>query len=395
MSDATIRLYCKDLTSNKYQTIVESGSSVSLIHSSGDPPSVNRILASVNEFEVELLPSKGFSVGQVYLNGQPKLWKPPIGICDPDTLDLFSDEVAINGTPAPGFTFLKTFSAGIEFYGLRNWGMPLYDERKNFLHPLHGETSNIPVDFCDIEINDKEIRLSASFVYRDIPVKSTGIWYLQGSDLFEVKRLVVIRKDKPQFQLIDSVKNISKEPLKPDWGYHITFLPADGSRLLVPSSSVENRSGDKVPENFDQWSPAKNNQLREETGIIHKGLKTIPSENGNLSYGLVVHPDHTGIKVSFPASPYFQTWFCRGGANTHEFTKVSDGEPLFNRNWDGIGIELGSSALDHNGNTDQSIPEQVLLDPGSLTMITLSIEFVDGNELKQLSEEIRKINETR
>jgi len=395
MSSSTTRFNCKNLASNKSQTIIEAGSSVLLVHRSGDPSTVNKIIASANGLEVEILPSKGFSVGQIYLNGQPKLWNPPIGICDPETLDLFSDEVAINGTPAPGFTFLKTFSSGIEFYGLRNWGMPRYDEQSNFLHPVHGETSNIPVDFCDVEINDENLILTASFIYRDIPDKSTGVWYQQGHELFEVERQVIIRKDKPQLQLTDRVKNISKESLKPDWGYHITFLPTDGSRLLVPSTSVENRSGDKVPEDFDRWSPAKNNKLREETGIIHKGLKSISSENGNLSYALVVHSDHSGIKIGFPVSPYFQTWFCRGGAYTDEFTNVFDGKPLFTRNWDGMGIEIGSSALDHNGNTDPSVLEQEPLAPGSSIVIPLSIDFIDGNELKELSEEIRKNNESR
>ena len=395
MSKATTRFNCKDLASNKSPIVVDSGSSVSLVHQSGDPPSVNRINASVNGLEVELLPSKGLSVGQVYLDGRPVFWNPPIGVCDPDTLDLYSDEVAINGTPAPGFTFLKTFSAGIEFYGLRNWGMPFYEEQTGFLHPIHGETSNIPVDYCDVEINRAEIRLSTSFVYRDISDKTTGKWYLQGRELFEVERRVFIGKDNPQLQLIDRIKNISKEPLKPDWGYHITFLPADGSHLLVPSASVENRSGDSVPENFNRWSPAKNNKVREETGIIHKGLTTIPSKYGNLSYSLVIHPDHTGIKVSFPASPYFQTWFCNGGAYTDEFTKVSDGKPIFTRNWDGMGIEFGSSALDHNGNTDPSVPEQLPLEPGSSIEIPILLDFVNEIELQQLSEDIRKNNLNR
>ncbi len=395
MSSSTTRFNCRNLASNKSQTIIESGSSVSLVHRSCDPPAVNRIIASVNGLEVEILPSKGFSVGQIYLNGQPKLWDPPIGICDPENLDLFSDEVAINGTPAPGFTFLRTFSAGIEFYGLRNWGMPRYDEQSNFFHPVHGETSNIPVDFCDVEINDESIILTASFIYRDIPDKSTGIWYQQGRELFEVERQVILIKDKPQLQLIDRVKNISKESLKPDWGYHITFLPIDGSRLMVPSTSIENRSGDKVPENFDRWSPAKNNKVREETGIIHKGLKSISSENGNLSSAVLIHPGHSGIKISFPVSPYFQTWFCKGGANSIEFTKVSDGKPLFTRNWDGMGIELGSSALDHNGNTDPSIPRQEPIAPGSSIVIPLSVDFIDGDELKELSEGICKNNKNR
>ena len=387
-----LRLNCKDLESNKSPTIAGSGSSVSLVHKSGDPPAVNRIIASVSGIEVELLPSKGFSVGQVYLYGRPVFWNPPIGICDPYTLDLFSKEVAINGTPAPGFTFLKTFCGGIEFYGLRNWGMPAFDKRKEFLHPLHGETSNIPVDFCDVEIYNGEIILSTSFVYRDIPHEPSGTWYLQGPELFEVERRVVIRKENPRLQLIDRVTNISQEPLKPDWGYHITFFPSDGSRLLVPSASAENRSGEKVPENFDRWSPAKNNEIRKETGIIQKGMKTHPSDFGNLRYVLVIHPHLKGIKASFPPSLYFQTWFCKGGANSKEFIRVSDGKPLFSRNWDGMGIEFGSSALDHDGNTDQLVPKPGFLDPGSSIEIPLLLDFIEGNELQELSDEIQKNN---
>ena len=368
---------------------------MSLVHQSGDPPSVNRINASVNGIEVELLPSKGFSVGQVYLEGKPVFWNPPIGICDPETLDLFSNELAINGTPSPGFTFLKTFSAGIEFYGLRNWGMPFYDEQTGFLHPLHGETSNIPVDYCDVEINRNEIRLSTSFVYRDIPDKTTGKWYMQGGDLFQMERQVDIGRDNPQLQIVDRVTNISKEPLTPDWGYHITFLPLEGSKLFVPSATAENRSGDNVPENFNRWSPAKNNMEREETGIIHKGLKTYISDFGNLGYALVTHPNHTGFKVSFPVSPYFQTWFCKGGAYTEEFTGVSDGKPLYTRNWDGMGIEFGSSALDHNGNTDPSVPEQLSLDPGSSIEIPILLDLIDEIESQQISNDIRKNNLNR
>ncbi|MEN8228214.1 MAG: DUF4432 family protein [Bacteroidota bacterium] len=395
MGKEKTRFFCKNLASNQSLVVVDSDCSVSLVHQSGDPPGVNRINASLNGFDVELLPSKGFSIGQVFRDGKPVFWNPPIGICDPDTLDLFSDEIAINGTPSPGFTFLKTFCGGIEFYGLRNWGMPSVDEKTNFHHPIHGETSNIPVDHCDVEINDREIRLSASFIYREFPCKPAGTWYLKGRELFEVERRVVIGRNKPQLQIIDRIKNIRNKPLRPDWGYHITFHPSDGSQLVIPSASAENRSGNTVPGSFDRWSPATNNKMREETGIIHKGLKTKPSDFGNLGYALVIHPENTGCKISFPVSPYFQTWFCKGGAQSKEFTRVSDGKALYSRNWDGMGIEFGSSALDHNGNTDMSVPGEVPLDPGSSIEIPLVIDFADGIELQQLSEEIRKINENR
>jgi hypothetical protein len=218
---------------------------------------------------------------------------------------------------------------------------------------------------------------------------------MQGRDLFQMERRVVIKKEKPQLQFIDRVRNISNAPLKPDWGYHITFNPAPGSRLLVPSTSIENRSGDNVPEDYDIWSPAINNKVREETGIIHKGLKTYQSDIGNLGYALVAHPDQSGLKVSFPLSPYFQTWFCKGGAYSEEFTRVSDGKPLFNRNWDGMGIEFGSSALDHNGNTDPQVPEQLQLYPGACYDVPLVVDFIEGDEIEKLSEKIQHNNMNR
>lgn len=395
MNTLGTRINCKDLASNEPPIFIDVGGSVSMVHHSADPVSVNRLIVVNNELEVEILPSKGFSIGQVYRGGRPQLWDPPIGFCDTENLDLHSAEIAINGNPAPGFTFLKTFSAGIEFYGLRNWGMPFYDEKNSFLHPIHGETSNIPVDYCDVTISSDEITLTASFIYRNMLPDSKGTWYLSGSDLFEVERRVIIKKDKLQLQLIDRIKNISDKPLLPDWGYHITFMPAPGSLLLVPSASVENRSGEKVPEGFEKWLAAENNSIREEVGIIYKGLNTYSSDFGKLSYAVVIHADQTGIKVSFPVSSYFQTWFCNGGANSYEFTRVSDGKPLFNKNWDGIGIEFGSSALDHNGNTDQSVPLQEFIKQASSIEIPILIDFVDELELKQLSEEIRKDNLNR
>lgn len=396
MKKKLIRLNCKGPASNTPCFEVDSGGSVSLVHQSGDPASVNRIKASFHGFEVELLPSKGLALGRVFREGKPVFWNPPIGICDPDTLDLYSDEIAINGTPSPGFTFLRTYCGGIEFYGLRNWGMPAEDKHTKFQYPIHGETSNIPVDYCDLEIDENEISLSASYIYREIPSSPTGTWYLEGPELFKVERRVrIMGRDKHQLEIIDRITNISDAPLLPDWGYHITFQPTDGSQILLPSSSAKNRSGEDVPGDFETWTPAKDNKVRTETGIIHKGLKTHKTDFGDLAYGLLMHPDHSGLMISFPLSPYFQTWICSGGAGSTEFTKVSDGKPLFSKNWDGIGIEIGSSALDHDGNTDPVVPDQAALNPGSSIEIPLLIEFPDINEIGHLAEEIQKNNINR
>ncbi len=384
------KLNCKNLDLNEDNEILSGQISFEFLHLKDDPAKANRIKISNGILTVEVLPSKGFSIGQMLFNGRPLLWEPPIDLCDTENIDLYSDEIAINGVPSPGFTFLKTLYGGIEFYGLRNWGMPVRDEKTGFLHPIHGETSNIPVDLCTVEVSDRGLTLSASFIYRDFSGDPEGVWYLQGRELFEVTRSIVLEKDKQQLQITDRIKNISNEPLNPDWGYHITFRPEDGSRLVVPSASVENRSGGPVPEDHEKWTPAVNDKVREETGIIHKGLKTVSTGMGNMTCALVVHPDDTGIKVSFPPTPYFQTWFCKGGANSTEFTKVSDGTPLFRRNWDGIGIEIGSSALDHNGNTDPAVSGQKILSPGSAVEIPISIELKRGKELEQLAEEIER-----
>jgi hypothetical protein len=68
----------------------------------------------------------------------------------------------------------------------------------------------------------------------------------------------------------------------------------------------------------------------------------------------LIYPDGSRLEVSTTPSPYFQTWFCNGGKGSGEFTD-SNGKSLLRRNWDGMGIEIGSSPLDHNGNIDETV----------------------------------------
>lgn len=381
----TARIDCRELETGRTRVFRGTAGRVTLLHREGDPESVNRIHASVPGLTVEVLPSKGFSIGQAWQDETPVFWEPPIGLCDPERLDLHSAEVAIEGEPAPGFTFLKTFSGGIELYGLRNWGMPFRDPGTGVLHPLHGETSSIPVDICEVSIGPDEVILTGVFVYRDMPLSSSpgesaGPWYMQGEELFRVERQVVLERQGPRLRLNDRITNVSLQERLPDWGYHITFHPGSASSILVPSRSVENRSGGPVPADFERWLPAPDPAVREERGMIHKGLQ-VTDGTGGISRAMIIRKDDPAVRVSFPAAPYFQTWICRGGANSREFTWASDGKPLFQKPWDGIGIELGSSALDHDGNTDPDVAQEEPLSPGASRVIRLRVDFPAGEAL--------------
>jgi len=387
-------LDCIKLTNNPNCEWESYGFNVKIVHEISEPANVNRIIISSSDFQVELLPSKGLSVGRAFYNNIPLFWEPPISLPNPDTLDLLSDEIAINSKKAEGFTYLKTFTGGIEMFGLKNWGMPRKEENENRLYPLHGETSNIPVKNIEVVINNNEIRLTGTFIYKTFIEGTKKVWYEKGKALCEVTKTIIIPKDKPVIRLSDSIKNTTKESMILDWGYHITFFPESGSKLLVPSSLVEERSGKVLPTDFETWYPAKEKRIRTETGIIHKGLKKYYSDKGELNTVLVIYPNKNGIKLSFPAFPYFQTWFCKGGANSHEFTYASNGFPVFKRNWDGMGIEVGSSALDHDGNIDGNVNYNNTVMPENDYDIEIEIEFLSPECTQELQKDIVKYNES-
>ncbi len=442
----TAKIDCREPKPGRTRVFRGSAGRVVFFHRDEDPEGVNRIHASVPGLTVEVLPSKGFSVGQTWKDDRPVFWKPPIGLCDPGRLDLHSPEVAVAGEPSPGFSFLKTFSGGIELYGLRNWGMPFRDPENGGLHPLHGETSNIPVEHCEVSIGRDKVAMTGVFIYRDMPLSSSSggsdgspegggqvpggkpqdagggqagdpdsqPWYRQGKELFRVERQVVLEWQGPRLRINDTITHVGTGERVPDWGYHITFHPGSGSRILVPSRSVANRSGQPVPADFEQWSPAPDPAVREEQGMIHKGLQILDADSDDrtsleparksvqtgdtdqeMSRALILREDTPAVRVTFPAAPYFQTWLCRGGAFSREFTWASDGEPLFRKPWDGIGIEIGSSALDHDGNTDPDVPAEKTLQPGTSRVISLHIDFPENEELERDILEIQRYNTDR
>jgi hypothetical protein len=320
--------------------------------------------------EVALLPSKGLSLGQAWMMGKPNSWEAPINVPNTDTIDLWSDEVSINGSPAPGFTFLKTLVGGIELYGLRNWGMPAVIDGK--LQPLHGETSNIPVSEVQFGVDNDECFVGASFIYRTFEGEDNLPWYLRGEALFKVTKKLVLKKNTSGIHLEDTIENISNRILVPDWGYHITFRPEEGAKYIVPSQMAQTRGGNALPADIQTWHKAKDESVRIETGIIHKNITV--SEKG-LCESQLVYPDGSGIKVSTTPSRYFQTWFCCGGKGSAEFTD-SAGNSLLHKNWDGMGVEIGSSALDHDGNIDKSVDYNPELKPGEMKRIEISINWL-------------------
>ena len=361
--------YSKVLSMNLQKTIEEDGFSIRIFHLPEDPANANRIKISFDDIAIELLPSKGLSLGQAWVNGKPVFWEAPISLPDTETIDLWSDEVSINGNPAPGFTFLKTLVAGVELYGLNNWGMPV--EKNGKLELLHGETSNIPVDEVSYSIEEGILTIMASFSYRTFDGDAHKPWYQRGEALYKVTKKVILKKGALEIKLEDTIENISNRSLTPDWGYHITFRAEEGAQVIVPSAKIEVRGGGLLPENFNIWKPVADMSKRTESGIIYKELHTT---GDNKTVSVIKYPDGSFVEIIVPQVPYFQTWICAGGKGSKEFT-FKNGESLLHKNWDGIGIEIGSSALDHDGNIDKSVHYKPELEPGQKLIIPVELKL--------------------
>jgi hypothetical protein len=388
-------LDCRELSNNSKNDYQFNGKGFRLYKESGEPENTCRLYIQSGELEAVFLPTKGLSLGQVMWKGKPVFWDAPYDLPDPETLNLWSDDVCINGKPMQGFAFLPTFCAGVEFYGLKNWGMLRKDKNTGELFLLHGETSNIPVAETTLEIDNEGITVTAAFIYHDM--KGTGYkpWFKEGAAWYRVKKYFRF-ENAPEARVIirDTIENISNYTLTPDWGYHITFRPEEGSRLLVGSKNMEERSGGILPDDVETWTPQTKPFFREETGIIHKELMDFSPEERNRTFVLLKHADGEGVLYKFPKSPYFQTWSCRGGAGSDEFT-LKNGENLLKKNWDGLGIEIGSSPLDHNGNTDKSVELKGYLHAGQQKTIQMELMFPDKIAIARLEKEISQYNKSR
>ncbi len=375
------KLNVKEIGENPSCIIIHDRFKADLFHNEEDPPSANRVRISNGILDIEMLPSKGFSLGQAWIKGRPLFWDAPIYLPDTETIDLWSDEICINGTPAPGFTFLKTLTGGVEMYGLNNWGMPVMKQGRLYL--LHGETSNVPVSEIIFTAEGNQCTIEASFTYRTFEGDSDKPWYERGNPIFRVTKKLIMFENSTVIRLKDIIENISGQLQTPDWGYHITFRPEEGARYLVPSGHVQVRGGGQLPDDIETWHKAADENVRTETGIIHNGLPTTKPSGKEETTSLLLYPDKTGIAVSVTPAPYFQTWFCCGGKGSKEFT-FRNGESLLKKNWDGIGIEFGSSALDHDGNTDPSVSPEPPLNPGEVRTLSFSFEPLSPDEAVNL-----------
>ena len=65
------------------------------------------------------------------------------------------------------------------------------------------------------------------------------------------------------------------------------------------------------------------------------------------------------------------------------------------KNWDGMGLEIGSSALDHNGNIDKTVSYEPDLSPGEHRTILLKIEWLDERKVLDLAETINEFKLSR
>ena len=386
------KLNVKEIGKNPSCIIKHDRFKLDLFHNEEDPPSANRVKISNGILDIEMLPSKGFSLGQAWIKGRPLFWDAPIYLPDTETLDLWSDEICINGIPAPGFTFLKTLTGGVEMYGLNNWGMPVMNQGKLYL--LHGETSNVPVSEIIFTPDGNQCTIEASFTYRTFEGDSDKPWYERGNPIFRIIKKLIMFENSTVIRLKDIIENISGQIQTPDWGYHITFRPEEGARYLVPSGHAGVRGGGQLPDDIETWHEAADKNVRTETGIIHKGLAITKPSGEEETTSLLLYPDKTGIAVSVPPTPYFQTWFCCGGKGSKEFT-FRNGESLLKKNWDGMGIEIGSGPLDHDGNIDKSVKYEPVLEPGKIKEINIGISFPEGDELTSLRKKIERVTAGR
>lgn len=372
---------------NRKELSYSEGCTVKLWHKPPDERKANRLTIIDGSNEYEFFTSKGLSVGQVIIGGKSLFWEQPSDLLNPDILNLRSEKLHINGIPAPGFMYIATYCSGIELLGLSNWGMPVQNDKSGRLEILHGETASIPVEEVKVDVSTEVVTVEASFYFRTFQGSFSKAWYRRGRKTFRITRKVLINRNKCDMEVIDTFKNISSRAVTPDWGYHITFRPEPGALYLVPASKAEQRGGGVLPQDYTVWQRSPDDKQRIEKGIIYKNLNF--DEQEHLCTSLLEYPDGSGIEIKTPPSPYFQTWFCSGGAGSKEFT-WDNGEPVLKRNWDGMGIEFGSSALDHDNNTDPAVPSEPPLKPGESRSVSFKLGFISPEEVANLKELINR-----
>ena len=368
-----------ELRSGPPQTVQLADSTIEIVRSQHDDPGVRRLLLTMSEdIRVELLPTKGLSVGEFRVGGRQVFWDPPFDrIVDPDELDL-SGSMLINGEEMPGFRWVENFTGGVELLGLQNWGMPAVHPETGELLPIHGTASNVPVDSVECSVAGSAIVIKSTFMVRDgisHEGQDSRPWYERGTPVWEVARTVKVRRGpEVSMTILDAITNHSNEPGTPDWGYHIQFRAEDGARMVIPSGAVSVRGGGDLPQDFEVWRGGEPTADRQERGYILKGCPAHRHPDlERVINGEVRYREGARVDFSIPAAPYVLSWFSSGGSGCGEFALPENPEANFMKKpWDGLGPEIGASALAHDGDVDPSVPIPILR-PGET--ITLGLEF--------------------
>lgn len=89
----TFLIQARNLSLNKETTFKVGDFTIEIIHRKNEPENALRIQVERENLRVELLPSKGLSVGEFFINDAPVFWEPPTDLIDPDKLDLISREI--------------------------------------------------------------------------------------------------------------------------------------------------------------------------------------------------------------------------------------------------------------------------------------------------------------
>ncbi|MFW5975981.1 MAG: DUF4432 family protein [Alkalispirochaetaceae bacterium] len=350
---------------------------VELYRKKEDAADVRRVAVAWPGGSIDLLPTKGLTVGSYEHNGWKPFWEPVRpGIVSPERDDLLGD-VLVHGERTKSLRWLENFAGCIELLGLTNWGMPYHDPSQDVVLPLHGEASHIPAAGLTILLREPFVAVSGSFAVNNgwwRELDRSKPWYQRGEKAWKVTRNILIDTQSGELQGIDEIENVGEEAMVPDWGYHFQFRAAPGAELRIPSRSVESRFSDSVEEDFRVWRPAEDPKERVERGYIHKGLVLEPGPlGGDVVRGEAVYPDGEKTLFTIPAAAYTLSWFSAGGKGSLEFAlPESPEESLIPVPWDGMGPEIGVSALDHDGNVDPTVPHPPLA-PGERVTLYFSI----------------------
>jgi hypothetical protein len=378
-----------------------------------DPEGVFRILVTHAEtnFSTEVYPSKGFCVGETILTGRPLFWiVQRTYLQDPENID-WSAEIMIQGKKREGFTVVQTLMGGIELYGLQNWGMPNWDSQGK-IAPLHGEVSVIPAEKIEITVSDKGFEIKGTFTYCNGNGGQTDNWYNRGIPLYKVeKNIFYSLQETTKIYFLDQITNVNSLVLKPDWGYHVFLRTEKGSRYLIPSREIQNRnSGHQVSDDFELWTPGKSTKARDERGTIHKKALIHPEILGGMDgiKTLLVYPGNMGISFTIPPTPYLQDWFSAGGGPESEDMLIANPSTkdaqnttnpkfisVYEKPWDGVGPEFGSSALDHDNNIDSCVKIKEQLKPGETLDIGMTAQVLNREQTEVLKKEIEDFNKSR